>query len=80
MWYLYILQCKDKSLYTGVTLDIGRRIAEHRFGKGSKYLRGRLPVKLVYQESCRNKSCALRREAQIKQWDRPAKLALILDK
>ena len=77
MWYVYILQCKDKSLYTGVALDVDRRLKEHRSGKGSKYLRSHLPVKLVYQEPFRGKSSALKREAQIKRWPRRKKQALV---
>ena len=77
LWFLYILQCKDKSLYTGISTDIKRRIKEHSKGEGSRALRGRLPVKLVYQESCGTRSAALKREAEIKKWPRKKKLALV---
>ena len=79
MWHLYILQCSDKSLYTGIALDVKQRVREHAAGRGSAYVRSKLPVKLVYQESCRSRSSALKREAEIKQWTRREKLALIVD-
>lgn len=77
MWYLYILECSDGSLYTGVATHIARRLKEHRDGKGSKALRAKLPVKLVYQEKYLTRSKAQMREAQIKRWTRREKLALI---
>ena len=77
MWHVYILKCGDKSLYTGIALDIARRIKEHSSGKGSKYLRGRLPLKLVYSEKFRDRSSALKREAEIKRWTHDEKRALI---
>lgn len=76
-WYVYILECRDSSLYTGVTTNIERRLQEHSESKGSKCLRGRLPVKLVYQETYRNRSRALKREAEIKRWPRIKKLNLV---
>ena len=76
-WFLYVLQCKDRSLYTGISTDVERRIQEHSKGRGSRCLRGKLPVRLIYQESCANRSAALKREAQIKKWSRKKKLALI---
>ena len=77
MWYVYILRCADRSLYTGVTLNIQRRLKQHRSGKGSKYLRSHLPVKLVYKEAFRSKSAALKREARIKSLPRREKLVLV---
>ena len=76
-WFLYILRCGDDSLYTGITTNIVRRIGEHSKGKGSRYLRGKLPVKLVYQESCDSRSSALKREAEIKKFPRKKKLAMV---
>ena len=76
-WALYILQCKDGTLYTGITDDLERRLAQHRAGKGAKYTRGRAPLTLMYQESCENHSHALRREIEIKRLSRPEKLILI---
>ena len=77
MWSVYILQCVDNSLYTGIALDVKRRIKEHTDGKGSRYVRSKLPVKLLYHEPCRGKSRALKREAEIKRLSRSKKLALM---
>ena len=77
MWYLYIIRCSDDSLYTGVTTDIHRRVIAHNQKSGGSYTRIRTPVKLVYQESHLTQSAALKREAQIKNWSRAKKLALI---
>ena len=76
-WHVYVLRCGDGSLYTGVTTDLGRRVALHRDGKGAAYTRARRPVRLVYSERCRGRGAALRREAAIKRLDRAAKLALV---
>lgn len=76
-WFVYMLQCKDDSLYTGYTDDVQRRLAVHSAGKGAKYTRSRLPVELVYQEELPDKSAALRREAAIKKLTRRQKLDLI---
>lgn len=77
MWYLYILQCGDGSLYTGITTDVEKRLEAHRSGKGAKYTRGRLPLALRYRESCGTHSDALKRELEIKHLSREEKLALI---
>lgn len=66
MWYVYILQCADNTLYTGTATDPLRRLKEHNRDKGGAYTRTRLPIKLIYQEPCKNQSLALQREAQIK--------------
>ena len=77
MWYLYILRCKDDSLYTGITTDVEKRLEAHRSGKGAKYTRGRGPLELAYMEECGNHSAALKREAEIKRLPRDEKLKLI---
>lgn len=77
MYYVYILQCADGTLYTGSTNDPVRRAAVHNSGKGAKYTRSRLPVKLVYQEEAKDWSAALRREAAIKKLTRAEKKTLI---
>ena len=77
MWYLYILRCKDDSLYTGITTDVEKRLEAHRSGKGAKYTRGRGPLELVYKEECGDHSDAHRREAEIKRLPREEKLKLI---
>ena len=76
-WKLYILECKDGSLYTGVTDDLPRRLAAHRAGKGAKYTRGRGPLVLVYTEHCGSHSEALKRELQVKSYSREEKQRLI---
>ena len=77
MWYIYILKCKGRSLYTGITNDVKRRLEQHNLGKASKYTRAHLPVKLVYSKQCACKSEALKTEAQIKKLTRKEKLFLI---
>ena len=77
-WYVYIVQCTDNSLYTGFTNDLKRRIKEHNRGIGAKSLRGKRPVRLVYQEIFQNSIDAKKREYAIKQWRREYKLKLIL--
>lgn len=74
---VYILRCRDNTLYTGCARDVAKRLAVHQSGKGAKYTRSRLPVELVYQEPAESRSAALRREAAIKKLTRAQKLALI---
>jgi putative endonuclease len=76
-WVSYLLQCGDGSLYAGATSDLSRRLAQHARGRASKYTRARLPVRLRYVERKRDRGAALRREAEIKQLNRTAKLALV---
>ncbi len=77
MYYVYILECADKTLYTGYTDDIEKRIKVHNRGKGAKYTRARLPVTLVYFEEVETKSNALSREYSIKKMTRRQKETLI---
>lgn len=77
MSYVYILECVDKSLYTGWTVDLDNRLKAHNAGKASKYTRGRLPVKLIYFEQYDSKIDAQKREWKIKQLSREEKLDLI---
>jgi|TARA_B110000914_G_scaffold198128_1_gene188328 putative endonuclease len=77
-WYVYIVQCSDKSLYTGITVDIDRRVLEHNTSnKGAKYTRPRRPVQLVYSEAYEDRSSASKRESAIKKLNRVEKLALL---
>ncbi len=76
-WYLYILRCKDDTLYTGITTDVQKRLEVHQSGKGAKYTRGRGPLELVYSESCGSHSQALKRELQVKALSREEKKSLI---
>ncbi|GAB4118996.1 MAG: GIY-YIG nuclease family protein [Sideroxydans sp.] len=75
-WVCYLLECADGTLYCGITNDLDKRLAAHNAGEGAKYTRGRTPVKLLYRESCADKSAALKREMQIKALSRTMKLAL----
>lgn len=75
--YAYMLECSDGTLYSGYTTDIEKRLKNHNAGKGSKYTRARLPVKLVYLEECEDKSSAMSRECQLKKLNRKRKLQLI---
>jgi putative endonuclease len=78
MWFVYIVKCKDGTLYTGITNDLERRIGEHNSSElGAKYTRARRPVELVYQFSCPNRSTALKEERRIKKMGRGEKLELI---
>jgi putative endonuclease len=77
VWRLYILECRDGSLYTGITTDVQRRCGQHSAGTASRYTRSRLPVKLVYQERCGDRSAALSREHAVKSMSRQNKEALI---
>ncbi len=76
-WILYILECRDGTLYTGITDDLPRRLAAHAAGKGAKYTRGRGPLKLRYQEKLPNKSAALKREYAVKRLRKLKKLAML---
>ena len=75
-WVLYILECKDGSLYTGITDDLQRRLSVHGTARGAKYTRGRGPFILRYTENCDDHSQALRRELQVKGLTRKQKLEL----
>ena len=76
-WYVYVIECKDGKLYTGITNNLERRVRDHNSGSASKFTKYRAPVKLLYTESYPNKPQALRREAQIKRLKRTEKLVLI---
>ena len=76
-WYVYIIECKDFVLYTGITKDLKRRLKEHNSGNGCRFTRYRAPVKLVHSEKVKNRPEALIREAQIKRFPRLKKLKLI---
>ena len=78
MYYLYILKCADKTLYTGITTDLERRISEHNENKlGAKYTASRRPVKLIYSKRFKNRANASKEEARIKNLTRKQKLELI---
>ena len=77
-WAVYMLRCADGTLYTGITTDVARRLAEHNGegGPGARYTRSRRPVELVYVEPADTRAAAALREAAIKRLDRADKLAL----
>lgn len=77
MWTVYILQCKDSTLYTGITTNLVSRIATHNAGTGAKYTRGRGPVRVVWSEGGLTESIARKREMEIKKLTRTQKKALI---
>lgn len=77
VYFVYILKCADASLYTGITNDLARRLAQHKGGTASRYTSARRAAKFVYTEEHPTRSSALRREAEIKSWRRDKKLALI---
>jgi putative endonuclease len=76
-WYVYIIRCRDKTLYTGVTNNLKRRIHEHNYGRGCRYTKYRWPVRLIHSEEYSAKPAALSREAGIKRLPRKKKLTLI---
>lgn len=77
MYYVYLIQCKDKSIYTGITTDLKRRFKEHKNGVGGNYTRAHKVEKILYSEKHKTRSLASKREAEIKSWNRAKKLELI---
>jgi len=77
MYFVYILECKNKTLYTGITTDLKRRFDEHKKGVGARYTRAHKPAAIVYIERKRNRSSASKREAEIKSWSRKKKMLLV---
>lgn len=78
-WHIYLIRCRDGSLYTGITTDVARRFAEHQAsnGAGAKYLRGRGPLKLVFRKKLGGRSLALGVEARVKKLPKTKKEALV---
>ena len=79
-WTVYILECGDGTLYTGITDDLERRLQAHAEGRGAKYTRGRGPLKLRYRETAADKSAALKRECALKRLRKKEKMAIIYEK
>jgi putative endonuclease len=77
MWYVYILECRNKALYTGVTNNIERRLKDHQTGQGGHYTSCNRPRRILYTEEFKDKSEAKNREQQIKRWSKSKKLVLI---
>lgn len=78
VWYVYMVRCRDESLYTGISNDVPARVDRHNDGRGAKYTRSRRPVRLVYQEPSSSRGTAQRREAEIKRWSKQLKEGLVL--
>ena len=76
-WTLYILKCSDRSLYTGITTDLEKRVKRHNEGRASKYTRSRKPVKIAYAETFSSESAARRKEIEVKNLSRHNKLRMI---
>ncbi len=76
-WFVYVVRCRDGSLYTGISTDVGSRVAAHNAGTGARYTRARRPVQVVHVERKRSRSTAQKREAAIKSLSRAAKMALV---
>ena len=77
MYFVYLIGCKDGTIYTGITTDIQRRFKEHSLGKGGAYTRSKKVKKVLYTEEYKDRSSALKRESEIKGWHREKKLNLI---
>lgn len=77
MWWVYLVRCRDDSLYCGMARNVARRVMQHNSGTGARYTETRRPVTLVYQEAWVTRGLALQREAAIKRWTRRQKEALI---
>ncbi len=76
MYYVYLIECKNGTVYTGITTNVKRRFKEHNSGRGGAYTQAKKVKKLLYTEKCKNRSVALKREQEIKGWRREKKLAL----
>jgi len=79
-YFVYLLECEDDSLYTGITTDVGRRFKEHKDGTGGHFTRAKKAKRIVYSEQHANRSSALKREAAIKRLTREKKLTLVASK
>jgi predicted GIY-YIG superfamily endonuclease len=77
MYFVYLMECGDKSIYTGITTDVARRFREHKAGVGGRYTRAKQVTKVLYTEKYTTRSKALKREAEIKSWPRKKKLMLV---
>ena len=77
-WFVYMVRCKNNSLYIGITTDVAARVVSHNTGKGAKYTRAFGPVKLVYSETARSSRAARKREAELKGWSKAEKESLVV--
>ena len=79
-YFVYLLECEDRTIYTGITTDVERRLKEHKDKTASHYTSAKGAKRMLYQEELSTRSEALKREAEIKKWPRKKKLALTLTK
>lgn len=79
-WFVYLIQCSDQTIYTGITPDVNARIDKHNSGKGAKYTKNRIPVVLLHAIECPNHSLAASLEYKIKKFSRSQKLEIIEQK
>jgi len=79
-WFLYMIRCRGGQLYTGISTDVKRRFSEHESGKGAKYLRGKGPLLLLFQQSIGSHSQALKAEAKMKKMSKQAKERIVSEK
>lgn len=77
MYFVYLIECSDKSIYTGITTSVERRFKEHKNGRGGHYTSSRKVIRVLYTERYKTRSKALKREAEIKNWNRKSKLVLV---
>lgn len=77
LYFVYLLECEDGSIYTGITTDVARRFVEHQNGIGSNFTRAKKAKRLLYDEEHPDRSSALKREAEIKKWSREKKITLV---
>ena len=77
MWFVYIVLCSDKSLYTGISNDVDKRFLDHQLGKGGRYTRSHNVVKILYKEKFKTHPEALKREMEIKSWPRLKKIQFL---
>ena len=76
-WVVYMVKCDDNTIYTGISNNLKKRLDTHKKGNGSKYVRARLPFKLIYTEECQSRSKAIKREIEIKKLDKKNKELLV---
>ena len=76
-WVVYMVKCDDSTIYTGISNNLKKRLDTHKKGNGSKYVRARLPFKLIYTEECQSRSIAIKREIEIKKLDKKNKELLV---
>ena len=77
IWHLYMVRCADDTIYTGISIDVSARVTKHNSGRGAKYTSTRLPVRLIYSESKPDRISAMKREVQVKRWNRKMKEDLV---